>query len=234
MSGEVNYKKKYMELKAKFMESVEMAFRLGFEDGAKQSQQDQAMQQQQQMEQQQAAMNGAVPGQEQNPSDPNGGGSVPGQDQGATMPAGPGMGIQQGGPAPQGAQPMKESEHPDGSELEQHIAKLESMISKTEDLDVGDLKKAIGDLRTLQKAQKEQIELRKSAMAIPAIAKALHTPKFKIGVQASHNMNSTAKAAVTMQHKIVNDIMAKWENEEKNASKDILSQLNVEGLTKKE
>lgn len=68
--SEINYKAKYEALKLKFMNAVDMAYRLGFEDGAKQSQMDQMMQAQQQqaeLEQQAAAggMGEGAPGEEQ-------------------------------------------------------------------------------------------------------------------------------------------------------------------------
>ncbi len=47
-------------------------------------------------------------------------------------------------------------------------------------------------------------------------------------------MNDNAKRAVTMQHKIVDDVMKKWEEEEMKASKGIHQIIQVEGLTKKE
>jgi hypothetical protein len=223
MSAVVNWKQKYTELKAKFMESVDMAFRLGFEQGAQQASQDAAMQQAQAAQQMAQQPPGAGGGDE-GPVGGQGPTSRPEEDQDfadqeypASKPAGPGKGIE----------PMQESEHPEGSELDQHIAKLESMISKSEEFSVDDLKKTVNDL-------KFQIEMRKSARAIPEIAKALHKPSFKIGVQASHNLTNAAKSAVNMQERIVTDIMEKWEQEEKRASKDILSQLSIEGLTKSE
>ena len=224
MSGTVNWKQKYTELKAKFMESVDMAFRLGFEQGAQQASQQAA--QEQQMQQQAMQAQGGAPGAPGAGGPPGGQGPTgrPEEDQDfadqeypPTKPGEPGKGVQ----------PMQESEHPGGSELDQHIAMLESMINKSEGLDIDQLKKTVEGL-------KFQVEMRKSSSAIPEIAKALHKPKFKLGVQASHNLNSTAKNAVTMQERIVTDIMQKWEEEEKRASRDILSQLNIEGLTKKE
>lgn len=47
---EVNYKQKYLSLKAQYMNAVDLAFRLGYEQGAQQAQVDQAAQQQQQQE----------------------------------------------------------------------------------------------------------------------------------------------------------------------------------------
>jgi hypothetical protein len=69
-------------------------------------------------------------------------------------------------------------------------------------------------------------------MAIPAIAKALHKPAFKMGRQASHNLTNTAKQAVTMQEKIVSDIMKSWDNESDRASKDIMDILNLNNIKK--
>jgi hypothetical protein len=230
MSGDVNWRKKYEEIKAKWMSTVDVAFRLGFEEGSKQASQDAAQQQQAQAQEQQAAMGGGMGG-----GQPGGdamqenGPSQPGDDQSAPMPGGatPKQ-------APQPAVPMAESEHPDGSELDQHIAKLEGMLSKTEDFDINDLMKTVNDLRSMQKSHKEQLELKKSQQAISGIAKALHKPTFKIGVQAQHNLTSSAKQAVNMQEKIVTDIMQKWEQEENRAGTDILAQLGILNLTKKE
>lgn len=231
MAGDINYKQKYQELKAKYMQAVDMAFRLGHEEGSKQAAQDQMAQQQQQQAELEAAAAGGMPGQPG--ADPMAGPDQPGDDQSA--PPAPGGGPE-GEPAPG---PMAESEHPDGTELDQHISKLESMLKG--EVNSEDLAKAASAIRDYQNAVSKwkkqvrlQSELKKSAQAIPEIAKALHRPKFKLGVQAAHNLSQSAKNAVTMQHKIVTDIMTKWEQEEKNASKDVLSVLNIEGLTKKE
>lgn len=230
MPNAINYKQKYQELKMKFMESVDAAFRLGFEQGAVQAQQDQMMQQQQAQQDQQNAMNGAAPGEGQ--------GSI-GSPAGAEQQANPNGGD---------VSVMDPSQNPAGTELDQHIAKLESMLGKTETTPE-EMKKAIEDIKSFQvsfaaaqesarKSKKQAAymanEMNKSQMAIPAIAKALHKPAFKIGVQASHNMNANAKAAVGMQEKIVSDIMKSWADEENKASKDIKQIISVEGLFKKE
>jgi hypothetical protein len=233
MSGDINYKQKYQELKAKYMQSVDMAFRLGFEEGAKQAGQDAAMQQQQQVQDQQNAGSmpgGADGGQSPDPTQANGP-SQPGDDVSAPMPGGATP-----KEPPQPAVPMAESEHPDGSELDQHIAKLESMLQKTE---IGTeernmLQKSVAGIRAFRQEQIKAIEMKKSYEAIAGIAKALHKTKFKIGVQAQHNLSSNAKQAVSMQEKIVSNIMEKWEQEESRAGKDILSVLGIQNLTKKE
>lgn len=203
---ENNYKAKYEEIKAKWMSSVDAAFRLGYEQGAKEAQMNQMMEQQQQQAELAAAQVGAPQGQ-------------PGKD------AQPGQEPQPGEEQPQ----EPDSQHPDGSELDQHIAQLEGMLGKGE-VSVTDLNKTLNDLKSLQKSYKGQLELRKSAQAVKGIIKALHKPEFKISQQANHNMSKNAKESVNMQQKIVQDIFKSWADQEKKASKDILSTLNVEGL----
>jgi hypothetical protein len=211
---EKTYKAKYQQLKMQYMHAVDTAFRLGFEQGQQQATLDQAAQQQQQqdamMQAQAQGMAGGPPGAE-------------GADEGA-MP-----------PDAQGAEEQMEptSEHPDGSELDQHIAKLESLIGKSE-AHPEDLHKALSEIKAFRKSQVLAIELKKSAGAIKEISKALHKPAFKLGVQASHNMNDTAKRAVSLQHRIVEDVMKKWEEEEMKAAKSISEIISVEGLTKGE
>lgn len=214
MSNQVNYKQKYEELKMKFMESVDQAFRLGFEQGAVQGMQDAQMQAQQ--AQQEAQQNGM-------------GGDMGGIGQGQGSEGSPAGTEQMENPNGGGIQDIPDSENPAGSELDQHIAKLESMVSKS-DTSPADLAKAISQLQSLRKSEATRItfnrEMKKSTQAISGIAKVLHKPAFKIGQQASHNMNSTAKEAVGMQHKIVGDIMKSWEEEEKSATSDIQKILN--------
>lgn len=212
-SNGINYKQKYQELKMKYMEAVDTAFRLGFEQGMVQAEQNQMMQQQQaQQEMEMAQAQGQQIGQghgaegspagEEQMQNPNGGG-------------------------------MPDTENPAGSELDQHIEKLESML-KSEKLDPKDASALVGKISDLRKSMKQEAELKKSAAAISAIARALHKPAFKIGQNASHNMNNSAKAAVTMQHKIVTDIMKSWDVEESAANNSIKKILDIEGLNKKE
>jgi hypothetical protein len=210
---ETSYKAKYQQLKLQYMHSVDVAFRLGYEQGAKEAQMDQMMQQQQEqqaMEQEQAAAMG----------DPSQGGA-------------PQEAAEAGQePQVQGQEQMEPaSEHPDGSELDQHIAKLEGMLGKSEPEEMA---KALHELKSFRKSQLQAIELKKSYEAINGISKALHKPAFKLSRQASHNMNSNAKTAVSLQHKIVDDVMKKWEEEEHKAAKNIHQIISVEGLTKKE
>lgn len=228
MAGEINYRQKYQELKAKYMNAVDVAFRLGFEEGSKQSQLDQANQQ---LADAQAAQQNAQPGAPGADPSQNNNGAPGTPDQGAAPDKSGAPSVQPTPSAGAAPVPMAESEHPEGSELDQHIAKLESMIAKSEDPSE-DLKKSLEEIKTIRSDMKFREEMKKSAEAIPAIAQALHKPQFKFGVQASHNLSSTAKSSVSMHHKIVNDIMQKWEQEEGKAGKDILSALSVEGITK--
>lgn len=217
---EINYKKKYLELRAKYIADLDMAFRLGMEQGQQQAQQQQALEAQaqaQEMEQQQklaeAGGMGGQPGQ-------------PGQEAGQPP--------QAGQEAPSAEQPS-EVESPNGSELDQHISKLETMLGSTTEKSPeqnADIKKSLDTIKSLRKAEKFAVEMKKSDMAIKGIAKALHKPSFKIGVQAQHNLTDNAKKAVTLQHKIVNDIMKAWKEEETKAGHDIKNILNVESLIK--
>jgi hypothetical protein len=199
---ENNYKAKYEQLKMQYMQAVDVAYRQGYEDGGKSAQMDQMAQQQQQQAELESAQAGGQPGQ---PSEEAAPGEQPQEEQ---------------NPA---------SEHPDGSELDQHIAKLESLLGKAE-VQPEDLKKA----SDLIKEFKLSREMKKSEQAIKGIAKALHKPAFKMSVQASSNLNDNAKKSLGMQEKIVTDIMKAWSEEESRASKSIHSILGVEGLTKGE
>lgn len=204
----VNYKQKYENLKAQYMNAVDTAFRLGFEAGSQQAQMDQVAQQaQQQAELEQAAAMGQQPGApgEEAPQD-----GAPGQEQA----------------------PM--SEHPEGSELDQHIAKLESMLGKSE-TSPEDLKKAFDEVKSLRKSQKLAADLRKGDAAIKSIAKAINgTKSFNVAPKASQNVSHAAKAALTMQEKIVENIMKGLEAGEQDVSAGVASLLGNEGLIKKE
>jgi hypothetical protein len=208
MSGEVNWKMKYQEIKAKWMDSLDMAFRAGFEEGKRQSELDNANQQIASQQQQMSGMQGQ------------------------------GM---QGGAQPNAESSSEEmepqqpdSQNPAGSELDQHIAKLESMVAKNEQVDVTALKETVNSLKKAQQSYLEQLSLAKSAKAIPAIAQALHKPSFKLSQQANHNLSSSAKQSVSMQEKIVTDLMKAWEDEEKKAGEDILDQLGITNHLKRE
>lgn len=213
--SEINWKQKYMDLKQDYMKDVDAGFRLGFEQGQMKAQNDSVMQaQQQQAEQMQSDT------QNQHDDQMSLGGSAGDQN------SDPSAEIKQENP---GGMATPDSQHPGGSELDQHISQLEQMVQKGE-ATPADLMKALAGFKDLRKSITFKAEMRKSEAAIPGIVKALHTPKFKISQQSNHNLSSAAKNAVSLQHKIVTDVMKHWAEEEKNTSKSILDQLKVEGL----
>jgi len=189
-----DYKLKYEDLKLKFMDAVDVSFRLGFEQGAQQAQVQQAQQQAQeaQMQQQQMAqMQGqGQPGQEQ--QDPN-------------NPAGPDS---------------------SGSEMDQHISTLESMVNKQDPASAGyaDMKKTLDSMKSL-------VEMKKAENAISGIAKAMK-PKFTIGKGANKNLSEHGKKALNDQEKIVEALMKSFQDEETKASETIIKTLNFENLLK--
>lgn len=219
MPGDISYRAKYMELRAKYLSDVDTAFRLGFESGGQQAQMDQVAQQQaaQQQADQMTAQGGGDQfggGQE--------GGAQPGQD-----PTQPDMGSGAGQPTQPGVSPDGQ-----GSELDSHIAELESMVSQPGADAGGQIQKSLQKLKAFRKSQLMQLEFKKSEAAIKAIGKVFKKPEFKMGQRAEHNLSPTAKQAVTMQHDIVNNIMKKMEEEEKRASTSIQDILNIQGITK--
>jgi DNA polymerase III gamma/tau subunit len=215
MSQEINYKKKYLELRGKYINDLDMAFRLGVEQGMQQAQQQQAIDakaeaQEMQMQQKQIEAQGMAA---QNTPE---GESAP------TNPEQPGE-----GPKPPG---MPDQTEQQGSELDQHIGKLEGLLGSSSEPEI---QKSLQALMSLRKAQRDALDMKKAESAIQGIAKALHKPAFKFGVQAAANLTDNAKKSVTLQHKIVNDVMKAWADEDSKASKDIKNILDIESITGK-
>lgn len=198
MTNGVDFKQKYKELKSKFKETVDLAFRLGVEEGLRQSQVQQAQQQQQAAEQAQMAAQQGQPGQ---PGDPE----------------------QQGQPQEDPNQPQQ------GTELDSHIAELESMLQKMEDKTSDgyiSLKKSLDKLQTFQGNQKAKI-------AINAIGKAMKKP-FVLSEKATKNMSVPAKKALNLQEQLVSDIMKGFAEEEKKVAEQIHKTLSLEGILNRE
>lgn len=202
-----SFKAKYLELRSRYMNDVDIAFRLGFEQGAQQAQQQSALDAQaknREMGHQHGIEKLSSPTTESGSQElkPEGGES-------------PDTGMQQ----------------PDqGSELDQHINKLQGMLGSSEDPEI---KKSLDAILSIRKSEKFALDMKKSESAIAGIAKALHKPAFKMGVQAQHNMDTNAKQALTLQHKIVDDVFKAWQTEQDKGSKDILQILDVENVTKR-
>ncbi len=143
-----DYKQKYIEMRHKLIESVDVAWRDGYEQGAKdaqmQAQQQQMEAQAQQAAQQAAMMGGAQPGQE---GDPNAQMS-PEEEQ---------MMMEQGG----GQEPMPGQEMPmegESTELDSKLAELQDLVSKGEKPKVLDLRKIVNELATVRKSQIENFK----------------------------------------------------------------------------
>ena len=205
-----DYKKKYLELRSKYINDLDMAFRLGVEQGIQVAQQQQALDAQAQANEQKAQM-------EQNSM-----GQTPGQAPGEQ-------------PGPTDASPETQAQENSGaadqkgSELDQHIGKLESMLGSSASPEI---QKSLNAILSLRKEEKMAIEMKKSQTAISGIVKALHKPAFKVGVQASSNLTDNAKKSLSLHHKIVNDVMKSWSNEETKAKNSLENILNIEGLLK--
>jgi hypothetical protein len=196
------------------MESVDVAFRLGYEQGAQSAQMQQMQQQQQQIAAKQAQMdtNGINDNQVQD-------GSNGAQIQDDSR----GVGQQTGAAgAPQGMS---------GSELDNHINELEGLMQKSEyGTDQWEtLKKSVDNL----KAIKVKMDLSLNQDLIKSIGRNLNKPLVITG-RAKHNMSDNSKNALTLQHKIVGEIMDTWTKEEAGLPTDIIKILQTEGLSKKE
>jgi len=191
----VDYRAKYMDLKTKYQETVDLAWRLGYEQGLRDAQVDQA---------QNDAMAQAQAGTPQ-----------PGQE----------------GEAESAESAQSVSQNPNGDELDSHIARLESMLGKSEisPMDLGDLKKTLSDIRSLQ----VQLNLTKSLDSIKNIKMAPLKKSTNFSPRVQANLPEPAKKALSLQEKIVNDVFSKWEKDEQKVASDINSILNIDGIVKK-
>jgi len=203
----VDYKSKYMDLKTKYQETADLAWRLGYEQGLKDAQLDQLQQESQQNE----AMAQAQAGTPQ-----------PGQ---------PGEESSEGGEQPGQGEEQPTSQNPNEDELGQHIEKLESMLGKSEisSFELQDLKKTLSDIKSLQ----IQINLTKSLSSIKSTRLA-KSQSVSFSPKTKANLPAPAQKALSTQQEIVDTIFKKWEGEASKAASDISSILGVEGLTKKE
>ena len=208
MAGKIDYKQKYEELKARFMSSVDSAWQDGYQHGMADSQTEQA-----QMESQQAD-------------------AMAQQQAGAAQPGQPGQEPGQNAMNPETEATPPISQNPNGDELDQHINKLETMLGKSEisSMDLGDLKKTLSDIRSLQ----VQINLTKSLASIKTTKLAKSQAPLVLTPKLQANLPQAAQKALSLQEKIVGDIFTKWAKDENKASNDISSILGVEGILKKD
>jgi len=258
--SEINYKVKYEQIKLKFMSSVDMAFRLGYENGQKDSQTEMAAGQQQAAEQQAQQQSNAEAngfgGGEGDDSDSDGDGmgdalpgqsGMPGEGDSEDPNQDPNMGGagQPGQPGLDGSEADPEAAPVDGSELDSHISQLEQMTMGKSEVSVEQLKKSLIGIKRFKEAR----DLHKSMNAIKQIGNTMKKstkkhakkmsglkPTFNVNAnkQAAANLTDKDKAAINGQEKIVADIMKSWDEQDKKSTKKITDILNIEGLTKKE
>jgi hypothetical protein len=202
----IDYKKKYMDLRARFVEALDIAFRTGYEQGYNESQ-IQSMAQQAQMQAQQTAMM-----------------------QGQMGAAGTGdYGMEQSSEGEMSApetsgQPV--GPETGGDEMDAAIAELEQLVNKSEP-SIEDMKKSLEVIKNNRMFQKLQ-------KATKEAGKKMGQPPKPLSLSYKVNLPEDAKQAVSMQSKIVDDILKKWEQEAQNSARDITSILGTEALTKKE
>ncbi|HEY5236381.1 MAG TPA: hypothetical protein VIJ14_09405 [Rhabdochlamydiaceae bacterium] len=141
-----DYKLKYQDLKLKFMDAVDVSFRLGVEQGLQQAQV-QASQQAEAAAQQAAAM-----------------GQQPGQ---------PGQEDEQSGDSGQFGQPQSDGSEMDQhiSTLEGMLGS-----AKAGSPEQAQMQKSLDGLKSFRKSLKDASDLKKSEQAIKAIGKAMKTP----------------------------------------------------------
>jgi hypothetical protein len=136
MNNPINYKMKYQELKLKFINTTDVAWRLGYEAGL-QAAQLQNSQQQLEQANQNAQLHAQAAGAQK----------APGQES-SKVPANAEEGDKE---------ENKLSAHPDGSELDQHISELEGMLGKSE-ITQDDLKKVLDSMK-LKKNEVKSISM---------------------------------------------------------------------------
>lgn len=208
----IDYKQKYLDIKAKFISSMDTSYRIGYEQGQKDAQLQNLQQQQEMQQQQMAQMQQQMMGGMQQPDQQEDISALPPEEQAAQF------------------EDAQNQEMVDNgvSELEQGIAELSELLGKSESdksaaapiLEA--LAKSLKNINTARQAQ----ELKKNLESIKKIAKSADKTK-KLSISFEKNAKGHQKQALNMQQRIVSGIMEKWEKEEEEASKDILSALKL-------
>lgn len=203
----LDYKSRYKELRAKMLESTDVAYRLGYADGLKQAAADNAQMQIQQAQQQMMAMQGQGQQVDENGQpiqDPNAAGGEqqlgpdgqPMQDPNAAM--GGGMPMNPNVMAMQG-QPGEEMEQGAQTELDGYINELEELVSKGQKPTISDLRKTVSAITDLRKNQKNKVKVIKTK-------------------------------EVSAQKTMVDNILKKWEKESKLTGDNLEERIKEEGL----
>ena len=198
---ETDYKKKYNEMKSKLVNFVDLAFQQGYQQGqldaqAQQiQQQQQELQMQQQAQMQQEAMLAQASGQQ---GQPQVGG--PEQPQGGEMPPEAGQPTQEEleqmqaqGLQPEGQQGISQPES--ANVVDQYLEEIESLVNKS-DFSPTDLQKSLsGIVSELKKAK-----------------------TFGYSQSYIHNLPEQSKKSLSMQEKILEDVMKSFDAESQAAA----------------
>jgi hypothetical protein len=228
----IDYKQKYQALKARFVQAVQQSFQMGYEKGFNEGSMDQQMQQLQ--AQQEAEALAAQQGQEGEEGGPFEEGGDPSQQESDQPPQGaPGQQDADAGLDPQMQAADDAGLQAGMSELEAGLQELESLISKSEgNIDKQDLAALLTALRPSVRRlteYKTSTTLRKSLAGgmkhLKRANKAVR--KHSKGFQA--NVTENGKKSLSMQEKIVADLMKSWEKEESQAINEILNTAKTEG-----
>lgn len=150
-----DYKSKYLNIRAKLAEASDVAFRLGYEQGMKDAMMQQAQQQVQQMQQEQAMQEQAMMQAQQGQP------GMSAEEQAAMEADSP----ESGAPMEEEMPTAEEQGGNMGSELDQHIEELQGLVAKGEKPSVLSMRKAVEELASLRKSQKEKMSRKMSENA---------------------------------------------------------------------
>lgn len=180
-----DYKKKYQELKAKYLTDVQASFKMGYEQGFGDAQMQAQAQQMQMAQEQMMAQQAQMQAQ----------GGDPSQD-----PAMQGQGGDQAVQDQMVAQEGDAEMSPEGqSEMDSYINELQGLLQKGEKPSYVDLRNITLKMADLRKAEQEKRKL--------------------------PPLQPEQKREISLQKKIVNDVLSKWKEESKQTVHDIINEL---------
>lgn len=201
MKKDIDYKQKYQELRTNFISATERAYSTGYEHGIKDGRQEAT-----QMAQQQTQAQNQIPGQE------------------TPQPMSPEQMANQHDQAE-----MDQQE----SEVDQKIQELESILSgQAKDVDkkevikvVDDLNKSLAEMKNIKSRISMRMGMQKSER-LKTLGKEVKQEVKTV----SKEMNQNRAAALSLQKKMVDDLISKMEKESAETASDILKTAKREGL----
>lgn len=183
--SKIDWELKFKNLLSKYMNGVDLAFQKGYIKGKDDASKEQMQQQQADLEQQAAAAQGM-------------GGAMPG-DPAAVDPTALN--------AQQQEQAADAGQEPGGTELDQHLQEMESLVAKSKGKLGEELKK------TLASMKKETEALNKSLYKKDKLLQTKNAVKNVTG--------NAAPSVLTEQHKVVKSMIANWDDSSLDASNEI-------------